>query len=214
MVKRLARERRHHRLELRDLRKLRVRLSEARHFVVTADSRPTAARDDAGPARAATSTVITLYVADYASWRAEAKRALECGVDPGDILWVDALAEQQTLPMATATRSEGESGDRSDGATLRASRRAAQRSASVRRHCDAGVLPSRPDRWVLLYRLLWRMRTRVSRSTSPRTTTCTRSSRWRRRCGATSTRCGRSCASRESEDDRANATSPGIGPTI
>jgi predicted DNA-binding helix-hairpin-helix protein len=42
MVKRLVRVRRHHRLELRDLRRLRVRLSEARYFVVTADSRPTA----------------------------------------------------------------------------------------------------------------------------------------------------------------------------
>ena len=42
MVKRLVRVRRHHRLELRDLQKLRVRLSEARYFVVTADSRPTA----------------------------------------------------------------------------------------------------------------------------------------------------------------------------
>ena len=40
MVKRLLRVRRHHRLELRDLRRLRVRLSEARHFIVTADSRP------------------------------------------------------------------------------------------------------------------------------------------------------------------------------
>jgi putative DNA modification/repair radical SAM protein len=40
-VKRLVRARRHHRVELRDLRRLRVRLSEARHFIVTADSRPT-----------------------------------------------------------------------------------------------------------------------------------------------------------------------------
>jgi putative DNA modification/repair radical SAM protein len=42
MVKRLLRVRRHHRLELRDMKKLQVRWSEARHFIVTADSRPTA----------------------------------------------------------------------------------------------------------------------------------------------------------------------------
>jgi putative DNA modification/repair radical SAM protein len=40
MVKRLLRARRHHRLELRDLQKLHVRLTEARYFIVTADSRP------------------------------------------------------------------------------------------------------------------------------------------------------------------------------
>jgi predicted DNA-binding helix-hairpin-helix protein len=43
MVKRLVGVRRHHRLELRDLKKLRVRFSEARYFIVTADSRPTVA---------------------------------------------------------------------------------------------------------------------------------------------------------------------------
>jgi putative DNA modification/repair radical SAM protein len=41
MVNRLIRVRRHHRLELRDLQKLRVRLTEARYFIVTADARPT-----------------------------------------------------------------------------------------------------------------------------------------------------------------------------
>ena len=42
MVKRLLRVRRYHRLEVRDMKKLHVRWSEARHFLVTADSRPTA----------------------------------------------------------------------------------------------------------------------------------------------------------------------------
>jgi putative DNA modification/repair radical SAM protein len=40
-VERLLRIRRHHRIALADLSKLRVRMSEARYFVVTADSRPT-----------------------------------------------------------------------------------------------------------------------------------------------------------------------------
>jgi putative DNA modification/repair radical SAM protein len=39
-VDRLLRIRRHHRLELRDLMTLRVRMTEAQHFMVTADSRP------------------------------------------------------------------------------------------------------------------------------------------------------------------------------
>jgi putative DNA modification/repair radical SAM protein len=42
MVKRLLRIRRHHQLGFRDLKTLRVRLSEARYFIVTADSRPPA----------------------------------------------------------------------------------------------------------------------------------------------------------------------------
>ena len=41
-VTRLLRIRRHHRIEMRDLAKLRVRMTETRHFVVTADSRPPA----------------------------------------------------------------------------------------------------------------------------------------------------------------------------
>ena len=39
-VDRLLRIRRHHRISTADLRKLRVRMTEARHFVVTADARP------------------------------------------------------------------------------------------------------------------------------------------------------------------------------
>ncbi len=39
-VDRLLRIRRHHTISIADLTKLRVRMSEARHFVVTADSRP------------------------------------------------------------------------------------------------------------------------------------------------------------------------------
>lgn len=40
-VQRLLRLRRHHRITAADLKTLRVRLTDARHFVVTADSRPT-----------------------------------------------------------------------------------------------------------------------------------------------------------------------------
>ena len=39
-VERLLRIRRHHKITVGDLMKLRVRISEARHFVITADSRP------------------------------------------------------------------------------------------------------------------------------------------------------------------------------
>ena len=41
-VERLLRIRRHHKITTADLLKLRVRMSEARHFVITADSRPAA----------------------------------------------------------------------------------------------------------------------------------------------------------------------------
>ena len=42
-VERLMRIRRHHRITTADLVRLRVRMTEARHFVITADSRPTRA---------------------------------------------------------------------------------------------------------------------------------------------------------------------------
>jgi predicted DNA-binding helix-hairpin-helix protein len=41
-VRRLIAIRRHHRLSMADLAKLRVRLTEARPFVIAADSRPSA----------------------------------------------------------------------------------------------------------------------------------------------------------------------------
>jgi predicted DNA-binding helix-hairpin-helix protein len=44
-VARLLRIRRHHRIRVQDLAKLRVRMTEARYFVVTADGRPRAAAD-------------------------------------------------------------------------------------------------------------------------------------------------------------------------
>jgi DNA polymerase len=101
--------------------------------------------------------VITIRVSDYASWRAGAKRALERGVDPEHIFWVDALAEQQTLPITAAASSRGASGDWTQdpaGAVTRAP------FSVPRRFVQIATLASchrQPDRWAILYRLLWRI---------------------------------------------------------
>jgi probable DNA metabolism protein len=101
--------------------------------------------------------VSTVRVADYASWRAEAKRALERGVDPGDIFWVDTLAAQQTLPIAIAAPSRVASADRTKGPAP------APRGTSLsvpRRFVEIATLASchrHPDKWAVLYRLLWRV---------------------------------------------------------
>ena len=97
--------------------------------------------------------MITIPVFDYPSWRAEAKRALGCGVDPGSILWVDALAAQQTLPLVAAASSTVEAANGMDGrngATLNLPRRFVEIAALAACHRQAG-------KWAILYRLLWRI---------------------------------------------------------
>jgi DNA polymerase len=97
--------------------------------------------------------VITIRVFDYASWRAEAKRALGCGVDPGSILWVDGLAEQQTLPLvagAPPTMASADEMDRRRGATLSLPRRFVEIATLASCHRQA-------SKWTILYRLLWRI---------------------------------------------------------
>jgi DNA polymerase len=101
--------------------------------------------------------VITIRVSDYASWRGEAKRALERGVGPADILWVDAGAVQQALPITAAASSSGAPGDWAN----RASPADCQRPLSVpRKFVELATLTScarQASKWMLLYRLLWRI---------------------------------------------------------
>ena len=99
----------------------------------------------------------TIRVADYESWRAAAKRALDGSVDPGDIFWVDGGAEQQTLPMTAAAPARVESGDGIKGHAHAAS----NPPLSVpRRFVEIATLASchrEPGKWAMLYRLLWRL---------------------------------------------------------
>jgi DNA polymerase len=100
--------------------------------------------------------VITVQVSDYAHWRVAAKRALEQGVEPGDILWVDALDAQQTLPMSSAPAAGAAAAARS-GASNAVTRPPFR---VPRRFVELATLASchrRSDRWTLLYRLLWRL---------------------------------------------------------
>jgi uracil-DNA glycosylase len=101
--------------------------------------------------------VITIRVSDYASWRSEAKRALGRGVDPGDILWVDTQADQQTLPIAAAAASGSASGAAANSPLDSAS----QKAFSVpRKFVELATLTSchrQRNKWMLLYRLLWRI---------------------------------------------------------
>lgn len=99
--------------------------------------------------------MITIRVGDYAGWRVEARRALERANDPADILWVDALAEQQTLPIA-GSPTEAAAADE-----IGAAGTTDRNSVSVpRRFVEVATLASchrGPDKWASLYRLLWRI---------------------------------------------------------
>lgn len=101
--------------------------------------------------------MITIRVSDYESWRAEAKRALEHGVAPGEILWVDAFAEQQTLPMPDAASSGVGASDWTNGQPQPGG---ARRLNVPRRFVELATFTScarHSERWALLYRLLWRL---------------------------------------------------------
>jgi uracil-DNA glycosylase len=96
--------------------------------------------------------VITIHVSDYASWRAAARRALEDGVQPGDIFWVDRLAEQQALPIGAATPSNdrGRTNPPAAPGKLRVPRKFVELATLTASH-------RRTEKWGLLYRLLWRI---------------------------------------------------------
>jgi DNA polymerase len=101
---------------------------------------------------------MTIRVADHASWRVEAKRALARGLEPGDILWVDALAEQQTLPMVPVDALEIEAAAaKTDGGIQTGTDPAVSVPRKFAEIAQLAACHRQSDKWGLLYRLLWRI---------------------------------------------------------
>lgn len=82
----------------------------------------------------------------FAAWRAAARRLLLNGVEPRDVAWRDADDAQQGLGLAESTDSTGEARPLEG---FRVSRRFVELGQAAACHAD-------PERWGLLYRLLWR----------------------------------------------------------
>lgn len=82
----------------------------------------------------------------FPAWRAAARRLLLDGVEPRDVAWRDTDDAQQGLDLADAAEPAGEARPL-DG--FRVSRRFVERAEAAACHAD-------PERWGVLYRLLWR----------------------------------------------------------
>jgi probable DNA metabolism protein len=84
---------------------------------------------------------------DFATWRAAARRLLGNGTAPDDVDWSDAI--QPSLHIAEGI----ERAEVADGPALRVPRELLRLLEAVAQHRD-------PQRWPLMYRLLWNVRQR------------------------------------------------------
>ena len=82
---------------------------------------------------------------DFASWRSTARRLLRDGVPPDQVVWSDARAESAVLPGVCDDRP-----DRMAPAVTTVPTEFVRVAQTVSHHRD-------PERWPLLYRLLWRL---------------------------------------------------------
>ncbi|HEX6037610.1 TIGR03915 family putative DNA repair protein [Longimicrobium sp.] len=82
----------------------------------------------------------------FAAWRAAARRLLLDGVEPRDVAWRDADDAQQGLGLALAADAAGLARPQD---AFRVSKRFVELAQAAACHAD-------PERWGLLYRLLWR----------------------------------------------------------
>jgi DNA polymerase len=81
---------------------------------------------------------------DFASWRSTARRLLADGVPPDQVIWSDARAESDVLPGLCDTP------DRMAPGVWRVPKAFVSAAQTASYHRD-------PNRWPLLYRLLWRL---------------------------------------------------------
>jgi uracil-DNA glycosylase len=94
--------------------------------------------------------MITIEVADFASWRGSARRLIHERVPPESVLWVDAHGPQDVLPFAAPAPPLAEPVRDARGDAMRVPRRFVALAEDAACHRSA-------DRWALLYRVLWRL---------------------------------------------------------
>jgi len=86
---------------------------------------------------------------DFRSWRKRARDLLAEGIPPPEVFWNDTASRQGELFVGEAPPEKSPSRVRDDGETFRVPRPFVNLAEAVSCH-------SSPERWGLLYRLLWR----------------------------------------------------------
>jgi probable DNA metabolism protein len=89
-----------------------------------------------------------IFTPTFAGWRTAARGALVQGLEPETLLWEERGAEQVSLPLAP--QAEPAVSGTPDTPRVAVPRRFAELARRVVCHND-------PDRWALLYRVLWRL---------------------------------------------------------
>lgn len=84
---------------------------------------------------------------DFNEWRANARRLLQCGVAPTDVHWIDSTDSEQSLLLFEDDSARAAPSPLKTVAVPPA-------FLTQARSC---VLHRDPDRWAILYRLLWRL---------------------------------------------------------
>ena len=91
------------------------------------------------------------FAPTFSAWRGVARDLVRSRVPPGAVTW-DPLDNAQPAfdGLSRSTATQGESGDRSTNDELRVSKSFLRTAAAVACHRS-------PERWALLYRVLWRL---------------------------------------------------------
>jgi probable DNA metabolism protein len=98
--------------------------------------------------------VTRVEVDGFEQWRAEARRLIVAGVAPEAVLWHEGASAQDVLPLGAAPAADARAGRRgradASARAPRVPRRFVEQAELAACHRD-------PQRWALLYRLLWRL---------------------------------------------------------
>ncbi len=87
---------------------------------------------------------------NFRSWRERARALVAAGVSPDDVFWSDASTQQDELFSQPSSQSARVGEPKGEEAAIRVSPSFLSLAEAVACHSD-------PERWALLYRILWRL---------------------------------------------------------
>ena len=90
------------------------------------------------------------FETDFGSWREKAREALQAGTKPGELIWISTEDPQERLPGLENAREAPSGKPPPLDSGFRIPRRFLDLAGNASAHSD-------PNRWSLLYRVLWRL---------------------------------------------------------